>query len=700
MKRRRILLILILAFAIFGLVLLGWNPVRDLLGLTPPVPLTAPVTQENSANVGALLGDLVLAYGNPQDAEANQAKIRRDLETIRSVNERDYELAESIADHWEKVYLDPDYTLNLHDGGEKAEALADSGIPDSRNHAIVVLGYQLEDGKMQPELMLRCEAAAAVAREFPNTILVCSGGATGSNNPEGHTEAGLMKEYLTEQCGIDAARIYTDEQAMTTQENAVNTLKILQANGVRSITIVTSSYHQRWGESVYQAIAAVYRQQQGYAVDIIGNYACDVEPGVPAYRNDAQIAVRQIAGILELPREVIQALPSVQKAAAAEEPAAEDAEPMEEPAEEPAAEDIAPAEEPADEPAEEPAVENAESEMEPVEVPAAEDAEPAEEPAEAPELAALDYADADNWAWLAEGEDRGVDIFLICPTVDTRSDRNALELDDWLKSRFVSALEMERGIYEEAGRLFSPYYRQISMNAYSLPEAEREQAAEIACRDVEDAFRWYLENENDGRGIILAGFSQGAEMCLRLLEDFYGGDGEEAQALRQQLVTVYAVGWRLTEELTDACPWIVPASGEFDTGSVVCFDCEDGSLSGTIIIPEGVRTCSINPLNWMTDSTPADRSLNLGAVFSATADPVPELCGAVIGERGEIIVTDVSAEDYPPVLDILPEGSLHLYDYMFFHTNLKKNVLDRAEAWFAGQTAAQAVGAEALPAAA
>ena len=67
-----------------------------------------------------------------------------------------------------------------------------------------------------------------------------------------------------------------------------------------------------------------------------------------------------------------------------------------------------------------------------------------------------DYADPDSWAYFELGEDTGVDIFLICPVVDTRSERNAFDLNEKLRSRFVNALDMEKGIYEETGRLFSP----------------------------------------------------------------------------------------------------------------------------------------------------------------------------------------------------------------------------------------------------
>ena len=310
----------------------------------------------------------------------------------------------------------------------------------------------------------------------------------------------------------------------------------------------------------------------------------------------------------------------------------------------------------------------------------------ASEQYQAPEAdAAPDYSKAENWAYFEMGEDREVDVFLICPTVDTISETNTFDLNETVKDNFIYALDLEKGIYEETGRLFSPYYRQMSINAYYLPEAEREKARQIAYEDISGAFRWYLDHENDGRGIILAGFSQGGEMCLELLKEYYGGESEEALALRDRLIAVYSIGWSVTEEMAETYPQIIPASGENDIGTVISFDCENGNVTETIIIPAGMKALSINPLNWKTDSTVADKSLNLGAVMQTDADPIPALCGAYIGNRGELIVTDVTAADYPPGLDIFPEGSYHVYDYLFFFTNLKENVAARTAAWFQEQ---------------
>lgn len=261
------------------------------------------VLDPDDAAMGRLLTDLLIAYEQP--GEVDLPRIDADVAAI--ADEADRAVAASVAEHWKKVYLDPDYRLLIL--GTDDPALLE--IPDPAAHAFAVLGYALQDGEMTDELKGRCDAAAAAARAFPGSILVCTGGATGPNNPEKHTEAGLMKDYLVNVCGIEAERIFTDERAMTTAENAVNTFAILREQDIRTMTIVTSSYHQRWGQVLYNALAAQYLQRYGYSAVIVGNYCYDIEPETAAYRQGQRIAVRQLAQILGLPREALSGLPAM-----------------------------------------------------------------------------------------------------------------------------------------------------------------------------------------------------------------------------------------------------------------------------------------------------------------------------------------------------------------------------------------------------
>ena len=132
-------------------------------------------------------------------------------------------------------------------------------------------------------------------------------------------------------------------------------------------------------------------------------------------------------------------------------------------------------------------------------------------------------------------------------------------------------------------------------------------------------------------------------------------------------------------DLMKEYPQIVPAQGETDTGTVVSFDCEAPELEETFINPAGQRAYAINPLNWKTDATPAEKTENLGACFTRYSGEIkreePQVCGCYVDEaRGVVKVTDIDPADYPPVVPGLPEGAYHIYDYQFFYRNLQKNV--------------------------
>ena len=313
--------------------------------------------------------------------------------------------------------------------------------------------------------------------------------------------------------------------------------------------------------------------------------------------------------------------------------------------------------------------------------------EKAEENAEA-ESTAVDYSDENNWVYYGVGDEKDVDLFLVCPTVDTL-DEEYMSLDnEVMLGYFKAALEMERGLYEESAKMYAPYYRQMAMGGYKVEEDERERRLQSAYKDVSDAFKYYLENENDGRPIILAGFSQGSDMVYRLMEEYFGDE-----EMQEKLVAAYAIGWACTEDMVKDYPQIKPAQSAVDLGVVISFDCEAPEVTETIVNPAGRKAYSINPLNWKTDSTPADKSENDGACFfKATGELKSEaenLCGCYIDEeRGALKVTDVSPADYPARIDIFPDGSYHIYDYQFFFMNLKENVQHRVELYMEQAAAA------------
>ena len=179
-------------------------------------------------------------------------------------------------------------------------------------------------------------------------------------------------------------------------------------------------------------------------------------------------------------------------------------------------------------------------------------------------------------------------------------------------------------------------------------------------------------------------------MCYRLLEEYFGDE-----ELSSRLVAVYAIGWPCTEEMVKTWPQIRPAQAVGDIGVVVSFDCEAPGVTESFINPAGQRAYGINPLNWKTNDTPADKSENLGACFTQyNGEIVSEtraLCGCYLdAERGVVKVADIRPDEYPPLVPGLPEGAYHVYDYQFFFRNLQENVVERLESYLAAAALDQA----------
>lgn len=287
-----------------------------------------------------------------------------------------------------------------------------------------------------------------------------------------------------------------------------------------------------------------------------------------------------------------------------------------------------------------------------------------------------DYADKGSWAYWRVGENKPADLFIVCPTVDlgTGGNKNMSLADNEARKNFYGALNMERGIYEQHCRMYAPYYRQAVLADYDLPANEAEPYFNLAYKDVRVAFVYYMRHENSGRPFVLAGFSQGAEMCLRLLKEFGNED-----FVKDNMVACYAIGWRFTPQEAEKYPYIQPAKCADDLGKVIIFNSEAPEVTSSAIVPEGVKTFAINPLTWNCGSEKAPKTLNAGACFTdysgTVVREVPQLTGCYIDSvRGTLKVTDVDKKEFVPGLPLFSEGVYHIYDYQFFYRNLQQNV--------------------------
>ena len=296
-------------------------------------------------------------------------------------------------------------------------------------------------------------------------------------------------------------------------------------------------------------------------------------------------------------------------------------------------------------------------------------------------FAKISVSDAAHWMYYESNvTGKDTDVFFICPTAVVTGVNADIE-DEQTRAAILNATNMEIGIYNKNARVFAPYYEMATLEDYSVGGEQCKTALDTAYKDLRETFRYYLLNENNGRPIVLAGFSEGADMIYRLLQDEFTNSWTA-----RKLVAAYAIGWPCTKDMAEKYPQLKAAKGESDVGVIVSFECESPELAESLIVPKGVKMMSINPLNWKTDGTHADKKLNKGYVQAdGNANikaEIPNLCGAYLdSERGTLKVMDVIPKEYPALLGFLPEGSYHIYDYMFFYRNLQENVLKRIDAW-------------------
>ncbi|WP_307718876.1 DUF3089 domain-containing protein [Rhodococcoides fascians] len=132
--------------------------------------------------------------------------------------------------------------------------------------------------------------------------------------------------------------------------------------------------------------------------------------------------------------------------------------------------------------------------------------------------------------------DKPVDCFYLYPTV---TNDVALNAPGNATPEVASIASFQAARFNTQCRVFAPVYRQTPL--VGLPLALVGAAGpsiDLAYSDVRAAWDNYMATENNGRGVILIGHSQGTFMLRKLMRDTFDQDA----ALRQQLVGAFLMG--------------------------------------------------------------------------------------------------------------------------------------------------------------
>lgn len=140
--------------------------------------------------------------------------------------------------------------------------------------------------------------------------------------------------------------------------------------------------------------------------------------------------------------------------------------------------------------------------------------------------------------WSANSK-AGIDCFYVYPTVSNDATPNS---DMNAGPEELAVIKAQFARFGSECRTFAPLYRQVTLTALRAGIAGKPMAIDrvLGYNDVVDAWKYYLEHDNQGRGVVLIGHSQGSGVLTQLLRNEIDG-----KPVQRQLISALLLGTSL-----------------------------------------------------------------------------------------------------------------------------------------------------------
>mgnify|MGYP001302181289 FL=1 len=331
-----------------------------------------------------------------------------------------------------------------------------------------------------------------------------------------------------------------------------------------------------------------------------------------------------------------------------------------------------------------------------------------------------DYSNLTNWAATPESDvqqfyipdesfqvnkiNNDVDVFYIHPTGFYEKNWNSdMDRNKSAFERTEIMLANQASAFNESCNIYAPEYRQATYFAFFDKNQNGKKALDLAYTDVESAFDYFIENNNNDKPFIVAGHSQGALHAQRLIINRIQGT-----SLQERFICAYAIGYMIPDNLYDSLfPFIKRSENYNDTNCIVSWSTVVEGFkrsrektpfwtpNGWTSEPMVQKIVSTNPFSWTNDSdwhlSPQNKSI---INKSQDYDFTDQISIAHTGTKKSIGLTRVQefsaslndksglVETRGPLIDNIKKmkffsGDLHSFDMMLFWGTLRQNVKDR-----------------------
>jgi len=263
------------------------------------------------------------------------------------------------------------------------------------------------------------------------------------------------------------------------------------------------------------------------------------------------------------------------------------------------------------------------------------------------------------------------DIFFIHDTTYISKATWNGAIDDPQSRQILQEIAIPNGLgpFVQLGDLYAPYYRQATLFARFTHKFDGLSAYNLAFEDVQRAFKYYLDNADPERPLILVGYGQGGFHILSLLQAYFSNQ----TILQQRISAVYIIDYPVTLSMFEgAYSGLKPCRDQNQTGCIISYNAytqkdksdierartrtllwqkETDKLTGSKIVegfPRSIQDSPIlciNPLSWkLNDDSYYGPKNHLGAASSTglLLDQIPAIIENEIGTqcRDGILIID------------------------------------------------------------
>jgi hypothetical protein len=188
-------------------------------------------------------------------------------------------------------------------------------------------------------------------------------------------------------------------------------------------------------------------------------------------------------------------------------------------------------------------------------------------------------------------ENPPIDCFYVYPTVSSDKTANS---DMTIDAAERGVIRSQFARFRSACRVYAPMYRQVTLAALRAGIAGTPMQVDRALgyNDVVDAWNYYLQHDNNGRGVVLVGHSQGSGVLTQLIREQI--DGKPVQS---RLISALLLGTSLPvpkgKDVGGAFQHVPLCHSATDIGCVITY----ASFRSTIPPPDNSRFARVQGEN-------------------------------------------------------------------------------------------------------